>query len=480
MCGIAGWLFSPGTEPGFEALGRVSAAIEHRGPDDAGEYRDASSGVALAHRRLSIIDLSEASHQPMLDKEHRVALAYNGELYNFRELRRELQGRGHAFRSAGDTEVVLRSYVEWGSGAFERFKGMFAVALWDAKSGVLHLVRDPMGIKPLYYWRPTRGGVVFASEVKAFLALPEFQSEVNRTALRQFLEFGYTFDETGTILDGVCKLAPGHRIEVRGGQMSAQIRYYTPDLRPYPVEKSDDIEDRLYGTLSEVVKQHLVADVPVGMLLSGGLDSSLVASLAARQGDLHTFSFGFAGSQVDERSHARRVADFIGSRHEETLIQPAEIVEGLEENARYFDDLFADWGMITTRLLYKKCRERGIKVVIVGEGSDELFGGYDIFRHSLPEWSKGPLEWRLFQLYRAYAGRRYGTQYPAYRRRMKDYLRLTDGDMFAAIRLFETRNQLPNNYVMKVDKASMSVSVEARVPYLTPESQSSLSCSAIC
>ena len=203
--------------------------------------------------------------------------------------------------------------------------------------------------------------------------------------------------------------------------------------------------------------------MPVGLLLSGGLDSSLIAALAARRTKVRTLTMGFAHSELDERAQARRVAHHIGSEHEEILITPQEVTDNLETTIACFDDLFADWGTISTRLLYRKCRERGIKVVLVGEGSDELFGGYDVFRSSD---SRAPTDWWLFRLYRRYCGRRYGRYFGAFRALMRDYLNSVDGDRFDAIRLFETRNQLPNNYVMKVDKASMSVSVEARVPYL--------------
>ncbi|MBK9595718.1 MAG: hypothetical protein IPO57_10290 [Rhodocyclales bacterium] len=179
----------------------MADSISHRGPDDHGFYRDPVAGLVMAHRRLSIIDLTEASHQPMVDVPRKVALAYNGELYNFRDLRRELQSLGHAFHSSGDTEVVLRSYIEWGVGAFERFNGMFALALWDGASRTLHLARDAMGIKPLY-WLPRDGEVCFASEVKAFLALPDFQIQLNERSLRQYLEFGYVFDEQASMLAG--------------------------------------------------------------------------------------------------------------------------------------------------------------------------------------------------------------------------------------------------------------------------------------
>jgi asparagine synthase (glutamine-hydrolysing) len=220
----------------------------------------------------------------------------------------------------------------------------------------------------------------------------------------------------------------------------------------------------LYDTLAEVVAQHLVADVPVGLLLSGGLDSSITAALAARQARITTISMGFADSTLDERPFARVVAAHIGSDHREVTIDPQSISDELEEVAWYFDDLFADWGTVSTRLLYKKCREMGLKVVLVGEGSDELFGGYPVFETA--QRLRGPVTWRMFQLYRLYSGRRYGGHFPAFARIMRTHLAEADGDWFHAVRLFELRNQLPNNYVMKVDKASMSVSVEARAPFL--------------
>jgi asparagine synthase (glutamine-hydrolysing) len=320
-----------------------------------------------------------------------------------------------------------------------------------------------MGIKPLYYWRSPDGGIVFASELKAFLAFPGFRPLLDRRAVGQFLEFGYTFEDDRTILKGVYKLPPGHYLHVRANEGPMLERYFRPELVSNRLVDPSHAEKELYAALSEVTSQHLIADVPIGLLLSGGLDSSLIAALAARQTKVRTFTMGFANSNLDERAHARRVADYIGSEHGEVLITPVEVSDNLESTIACFDDLFADWGTISTRLLYGKCRERGIKVVLVGEGADELFGGYDVFRSSA---SRTPIDWWLFQIYRSYCGQRYGRYFFAFRTLMRNYLNSVDRDRFDAVRLFETRNQLPNNYVMKVDKASMSVSVEARVPYL--------------
>jgi asparagine synthase (glutamine-hydrolysing) len=240
------------------------------------------------------------------------------------------------------------------------------------------------------------------------------------------------------------------------------VTWFTPP-RPDPADRRADAErlEELRATLGLVVEQHLVADVPVGLLLSGGLDSSVIAALAARTGPLTTIAMGFANSRVDERAQARDVARHIGSTHVEVLIQPGEVRREIETGVWVFDDLFADWGTVSTRLLYRRCREMGIKVVLVGEGADELFGGYDIFRHPPSAgW------WGRFRLYQRYAGRRHGGLFGSFDAMMRDYLAQCNGDTFDAIRLFESRRQLPNNFVMKVDKASMAESVEARAPYL--------------
>ena len=461
MCAIVGWQLPPGAKLAPGTLEAMSGTMSHRGPDDTGSYADDRAGVALAHRRLSIIDLSEASHQPMIDASREIAMVYNGEIYNFRALRAELEALGHAFRSTGDTEVVLRSYLEWGSECFTRFAGMFALAIWDGATRTLHLARDAMGMKPLYF-RTDSGHFIFASELKAFTALPGFDPELDAQSVQQYLEFGYAFDERRTMLRGVEKLAAGWRLEVRDGHVAHRERWYSPPA-PDPQDTRDEAArlEELGALLDQVVQEHLIADVPLGLLLSGGLDSSLIASVAARKGELLTVTMGFGGSTIDERENAREVSRFIGSRHTDVLITAADVKAEVAQGAWVFDDLFADWGTITTRLLYRRCREQGLKVVLVGEGADELFGGYDIF--DVPR-KLGP--WQQFRLYQKYAGRRHGRLFGEFREIMSGYIDAAHGDTFGAVRLFESRRQLPNQYVMKVDKASMAESVEARAPYL--------------
>jgi asparagine synthase (glutamine-hydrolysing) len=466
MCGIAGWQLAMGLHRDLSELEAMAGAIAHRGPDDHGFFVDAPAGIALAHRRLSIIDLSAAGHQPMQTDDGSVVLVFNGELYNYLSLKRELELRGRVFHSRSDTEVVLLALAEWGTEALGRFRGMFALAVWFARDRRLLLARDPLGMKPLYYTsRGMADGVAFASEIKAFLPLAHFGAEINRHSLQQYLEFGYVFDESETSLAGVMKVPPGHMVVIEDGRAGQVTQYFQPHVGEIRVDQSiDSMADALHATLSDVVREHLVADVPVGLLLSGGLDSSVLAAIAARDAKVATITMGFAESTIDERAFARQVAEHIGSEHREVLIHHREVVEHLDDVVWYFDDLFADWGTVSTRLLYKKCREQEIKVVLVGEGSDELFGGYSIF--SAAQQGRGPVAWQLFQLYRRYAGRRYGRLFPEFAATMRRYLGQTRGSMFDAIRMFESRNQLPNNYVMKVDKASMAVGVEARAPYL--------------
>ncbi len=473
MCGISGWF-------GFPALSRdeqggVQRSMLHRGPDDEGRFADGAAGVGLLHRRLSIIDLSPLGRQPMTNEDGSVVLCFNGEIYNFAGLRSALEAQGHLFRSRTDSEVLVHGWEEWGEGVIQRIRGMFAFALWDARKGCLFLARDPMGMKPLYCtWSPS-GRLAFASEVKAFLELEGFEARPDLRSLRQFLEFNFIPDLLRTGLDGIWKLPAGHTLMVERGDLDAGRRpsprqYFFP---PRAVrwdggwESLDARADRLHEVLSDVVSQHMVADVPVGLLLSGGLDSSVIAALARRSGPVRTISMGFADSKVDERPFARVVSRVLGTEHEEVVIRPEEVAAGLEKATWCVDDLFGDWGVISTMVLYGKCREAGVKVVLVGEGSDEIFGGYPdyVSAGGTEADALGPAL-RALRLYRWFSGRRWGSELPALLRLLRELDEEGGDDPFSTVRLFETRYQLPNNYNMKVDKASMAVSVEARVPFL--------------
>jgi asparagine synthase (glutamine-hydrolysing) len=472
VCGIVGGL-NVAADPETYLPGMMDL-IRHRGPDDRGTYIDAAAGLALGHLRLSIIDLSSAGRQPMFNEDGQVVLVYNGEIYNFQELREQLVSAGHRFTSRTDSEVIVHGYEEWGEGVVERLCGMFAFAIWDRRDRSLFLARDPMGMKPLYHWTAPGGAFYFASEIKAFLALPEFQPRPNLRALPQFLELNFIYDEHESSLAGVRKLPAGCTLTMPRGRTRtyftpppvepfAPVGAWSPDHAP----ELDRRTDRLYETLDRVVCEHMIADVPVGLLLSGGVDSSIVAALASRHTKVRTISMAFADSTIDERPFARIVSARLGSEHEEIVIRPEEMTADLERAVWYVDDLFGDWGVISTMLLYGKCREAGVKVVLVGEGSDELFGGYPNF-----EWCGGESARRhgflrrTLRLYRWYSGRRWGRELWRFGRTVRQLYREAGGDYFSTVRLFETRRQLPHQYNMKVDKASMAVSVEARVPFL--------------
>jgi len=474
VCGIAGW-FAPASGRHADELVAMAQTMAHRGPDDRGTFVDAANGVALVHNRLSIIDLSSAGHQPMPNEDGTVILTFNGEIYNFGELRSELAARGHVFTSRTDSEILVHGYEEWGAGLLDRIAGMFAFAIWDARRRTLLLARDQMGIKPLYYWFDAAGGFYFASEIKAFLPLEGFRPEINSAALRQYLELNFVYDRHETSLRGVFKLPAGCSMELSVDDYAARRRpvpqqYYAPPSVEPATGEPGEVErraDRLFEVLERVVCEHMIADVPVGLLLSGGLDSSIVAALAARQGRVLTISMGFADSVVDERPFARTVSDFIGSDHEEVLIRSEEVTSDLERSVWFVDDLFGDWGVISTMVLYRKCREAGVKVVLVGEGSDELFGGYSNFETCGGPAADNKSAWRRsLQMYRWYSGRRWGRELWRFHHTLRDLHHTAHEDAFSAVRLFETRHQLPHCYNMKVDKASMAVGVEARVPFL--------------
>jgi asparagine synthase (glutamine-hydrolysing) len=467
MCGIAGWLEPGGQRPEAQ-LQSLGNALAHRGPDDRGTLWLPQHGLGFVHNRLSIIDLSPAGHEPMVAADG-VALSFNGEIYNFEELRRELQGAGYAFTSRTDAEVVLHGYRHWGAGVVDRLAGMFAFAIWDAPRCTLLLARDPLGIKPLYVWR-SASGIVFASELKAFLQLPDFKPRACALAVRQFLEFNFVLDRQATSLEGVRKLPPGTTLTFSAAALEPEPQVFFDPAHvaishTEPPLDLDTRADQLFETLDAVVAQHLVADVPLALLLSGGLDSSLLAALAVRRGPLRTLSMAFADSRVDERPFARIVSRHLGTKHEEIVLDAQEVARDLPEAVRHVDDLHGDWGVISTRVLYQRCRDAGVKVVLVGEGSDELFGGYPQFADALNGAPRSAWR-RALRLYHTHAGRRYGRGLPGFFGLMAQIDRDVGHDPFSAVRLFELRHQLPHCYNMKVDKASMAASVEARVPYL--------------
>jgi asparagine synthase (glutamine-hydrolysing) len=356
--------------------------MSHRGPDDAGRWWSPDRRIGFGHRRLAVIDLSAAGHQPMADPDSRVCITFNGELYNYRELRGELEaaGAGACFRSASDTEVMLRAYLRWGDEFLSRLRGMFAFALWDAQRGRLLLARDRCGEKPLFYWLDHHGTIQFASELKALMANPALPRVLDHEALEHYLAYAFVPGSL-CMLRGVRKLPPAHALSwsLETGDVSCW-RYWEPVIASPPRTSSlEDLTDELQRLLMESVSGQLVADVPVGVLLSGGLDSSLITAAAAARanggGRLRTFTVAFRGhGRFDESRHARLVAEHFGTEHHE--LGAAEIgPELLPRLARQFDEPMGDSSMLPTFLLATLVREHAT-VALGGDGGDELFGGY--------------------------------------------------------------------------------------------------------
>ncbi|HYR08010.1 MAG TPA: asparagine synthase (glutamine-hydrolyzing) [Longimicrobium sp.] len=532
MCGIAGFWGAAGAdgEPPEEVAGRMADAVATRGPDDRGTWADPAQGIALGHRRLSIVDLSPCGHQPMEGPGGRWMVAYNGEVYNFQALRRELEGR-YAFRGHSDTEVLLAAVDAWGvEGAVGRFVGMFAFALWDRERSELHLVRDRLGIKPLYYgWMG--GTLLFGSELKALQAHPRFRGVVDRGALTLLLRHN-CIPAPYSIWEGVRKLPPGCILTLRTPDDSARPRAFWSAREAAergmaaPFRGTEgEATDRLEALLREAVGLRMIADVPLGAFLSGGIDSSTVVALMQAQSSrpVKTFSIGFQEGAYDEARHAAAVARHLGTDHTELYVAPGDALAVIPRLASMYDEPFADSSQIPTFLVSELAR-RHVTVALSGDGGDELFAGYN--RHV---WSTrvGGAVRRVPRALRA-AGARALTALspagwdrvyrgvapvlpPALRQRMPGdkmhklasvipsagpldlYRRLashwtepasvvrgaaepptllTDpggaalGDFTAQMMYWDLVTYLPDDILTKVDRASMAVALEARVPLL--------------
>jgi asparagine synthase (glutamine-hydrolysing) len=382
VCGICGWV-GAAAQPADRAAGpRMRETLRHRGPDGTGELAIAAPEHGmhgwLGHRRLKVIDVSESADQPMVGAGGAVALTYNGEVYNFRELRRELESRGHRFASSGDTEVVLRAYEEWGEGFVERLDGMFALAVWDARSGKLTMARDRTGKKPLFYCTQD-GRMTFGSEIKALLACPWIRGEPELANMAEFLAFGYV-PHPRTLYKQIEQVPPGS-VVVYGRDGVAPPRRYWDVAPPVPGPDGERPDlGRIAGLLRAATERRMVADVPLGALLSGGIDSSLVVGLMSQASSepVRTFAVGFAdAASFDERSYARIGADRFGTRHTEYVVRP-DAVALLDRLLWHHDQPFGDSSAIPTYLVCELAREH-VTVVLNGDGGDEVFGGYDRF-----------------------------------------------------------------------------------------------------
>lgn len=373
MCGICGiaWAQSAAPPPTL-LIEEMNRTLQHRGPDDEGYYR--GSQAHLGMRRLSIIDL-ETGDQPLRNEDGALWLVFNGELYNYRQLRHQLQQAGHQFQTNSDSEVILHAYEAWGVDCLQRFNGMFAFALWDDRERRLWLARDRLGIKPLYYWSDGRS-LVFGSELKAILANPAVPTALDMVALDQFLTLEY-IPAPRTLFEGICKLPAGHWLSFEQGRLRLQS-YWEPAPGPIPAGENEQVE-RLRELIASAVQMQLVSDVPLGAFLSGGIDSSTVVAFMNGQGNgpVPTFSIGFKEATYNELPYAEVVAQQFGADHQVEIVQ-SDAVDLAAQLVRHMDEPLADFSIFPTYLVSQLAR-RSVKVALSGDGGDELFGGYDTY-----------------------------------------------------------------------------------------------------
>ena len=502
MCGITGFLSD---DPRARAaLPAMTAALAHRGPDADGFHVDGPLG--FGHRRLKVIDL-EGSRQPLVSADGAVAVVFNGELYNFRELRRELAGEGCVFATNGDGEVLVHGWRRWGRALLDRIAGMFAFALWDRERRELFLARDHLGVKPLYYaWHA--GALVFGSELKSLLPFPGLPRGLDMDALALYLECQY-IPAPHSVYAAVRKLPAGHWLAVRDGKLATGA-FWRPSYVPKHAFDADAAVDRLDGELRRSVQSMLVADVPLGAFVSGGVDSGLIAAMATQLSGrpLDTFNLGFTGRDVgSEHAEAARVALHIGSRHHCLMLAPNDVLPALERWVGVFDEPFGDQAALPTMLLAEYARH-DVTVVLTGEGADEVFGGYGNYVKRLREeritailGARGsPVPWLIRRLPPRLArdrilkaaalprARRYATipnifdallrrEYftdafrQAGRARIADRAEIFHAECDSPAYLdhllnIDARLWLPDDLLAKVDRATMAFSLEARVPYL--------------
>lgn len=532
MCGITGAAWTDHSEPLAESdLRRMTDVLVHRGPDDAGSYfatsnEQRSGGAALGFRRLSIIDLS-GGHQPMSNEDGSVWIVFNGEVYNYRELKPELEKLGHQFRTSSDTECLIHAWEQWGRDCVSHFRGMFAFAIWDDRRRTLFLARDRMGQKPLVY-RLAQGRLTFASELKSLLQVPGAPREVDPLAVADFVTLQYV-PHPRTMLRGYAKLPPGHWAEFNAatGDLVVQ-RYWEAPYAREPVGSSiasgrveqfsaDDWKTRLRETLTEAVRLRMRSDVPFGAFLSGGVDSTIITGLMQRQSveKIHTFSIGFAEKKFDERSYAREAATKLGTDHHEFEVNPSA-VEMLPKLVWHYDEPFADSSAIPTMCLSQLTRQH-VTVALTGDGGDELFAGYDrylavdlasridrlpwLVRSALshPIWQTLPAsveqKSRLRRIKRFLAAigqtpeRRYANWISIYddarrpelwsadfRSRLDGYdpasfilnayARCDEPDFVQRTTCVDVETYLPCDILTKVDIASMAFSLECRSPFM--------------
>jgi len=491
----------------MDCLVKMARTMGYRGPNSTGIYVSKDKKSGLAHDRLSIIDLSESANQPMRNEDASVWLVFNGEIYNFRDLRASLQERGHRFRSKSDPEVILHLYEEKGIDLLEDLNGMFAFCLFDEKKNEFYIARDRVGIKPLYYCFKN-GMFAFSSELKALLTLPQVKKDLDLIGLDYYFTLGYIPEDLSIFRD-IKKLRPGHYLHYDGHQIRIE-RYWRLESKKIDLSSTSetDLVDMLEEKLKDAVKIRMVSDVPIGTFLSGGLDSSLVTSFMAQAAShpINTFTIGFESDEYNETAYARLIADDIGSIHREHPVE-LDAIDTLDKLIYHFDEPFADSSLIPTYYISKVAKEN-VTVILSGDGGDELFGGYNWYSwvllverlkrklgfasgmlsnlgDILPDRIKHKhllsvlrldqpdsfLERVLFfndrqkdRLYENDLRPVWSERHP--RDRFLSFFNGTHGDLIDKMCITDFHYYLPEDILTKVDRASMAVSLETRVPWL--------------
>ena len=510
MCGIAGIVGKRGAVIEAADVQRMCRTIVHRGPDDEGVYAEGPAGLGM--RRLSIIDLA-GGKQPIHNEDRTVWVVFNGEIYNFPDLCRELQGRGHQFYTHSDTEVIVHLYEEMGADCVKKLRGMFAIALYDTKRDVLLLARDRLGKKPLHY-ALYQDRLLFGSEIKTILAVHPELAEIDSEGLLQYFYFGYIPDPH-TVFQRIRKLPAGHLMEFRQGE--AKIRQYwdLPEYGTHPPIREDECLDELERRLEEAVRIRLISDVPLGALLSGGVDSSIIVALMARTSakPVKTFSIGFRAEQFNESEYARLVAERFGTEHHELILEP-DLEETLTYLSGMMEEPFGDSSMLPTYYVSRMARQK-VTVALSGDGGDELFAGYDRYLVAMERRKFDPLSRWLGPIYRdrihgMIPAGMYGKNlawnatlnerdryldglsfFPALHRErhvftpeflksaaclpdpLLEWQRFYDNapasDRLSRLLYLDTKTYLNSDILTKVDRMSMATSLEVRVPMLDHE-----------
>ena len=503
MCGFVGYIYK-NKHLSDDVFRKMNHSLDHRGPDDEG-YFSHSYGeweIGLAHKRLSILDLSQHGHQPMSFEN--LIMVYNGEVYNFGEIKKELTEFGYKFESTSDTEVILKSFHKWGRGAVEKFNGMFAIALFDKTKKELLLIRDRIGIKPLYY-SFLDNDLIFASELKPLMASPYFEKEIDPYALNLFIHHGY-ITAPHTIFKNTYKLYPGGILTFRDGNIKIDSYWSIKDkyLAREVDEQSTEVEivDKLDDLLKKSVEYRMISDVPFGSFLSGGYDSSLVTATMQELSNtpVHTFSIGFETPEHDEAVYAKDVAKYLGTDHTEYYFKAPEFDDVLRDMADYFDEPFADSSLLPSIIVSRLAR-KDIKVVLTGDGGDELFCGYNVYegilrykkfeavskilshlnrflplKSMVSAYDKNWLKLlhftdhqkiinHAFYSFQVYFEGILKNSLVENDNRFMDITKISD-NLQEANMLRDMINYLPEDILTKVDRATMSISLEARVPLL--------------